>query len=405
MKMKNNTIYRKQYMDKLISLKDKNIIKVLTGIRRCGKSTILNQFKNYLIENGVKNKNIISINFEDNNNNNLLDGEILHKYIMEHTDSNTKNYIFLDEIQNVVGFEKCIDSLLLREYLDIYITGSNSHMLSSELATFLTGRYIQIHVLPLSFQEYLSYYGETDELKKYNDYITYGGFPYLINLEGNNEKLEYLDSVYNTVLVKDVVSRKKINDILILESLCRFLFDNIGSYISTKKISDTLASYGRKNSVHTIEEYLNALVESYILYKVNRYDIKGKQLLKTQEKYYLSDIGLRTYLLGKSFDKNLGHILENIIFLELKRRGYKIYIGKNDLTEVDFVVETNDELVYIQVALSVRDEGTLERELRPLESINDHFRKYIITLDYDTNIYNGIKQISAMDFLTGRVDI
>ena len=405
MKMENNTIYRKQYMDKLISLKDKNIIKVLTGIRRCGKSTILNQFKNYLIENGIKNENIISINFEDNNNNNLLDGEILHKYIMEHTDSNIKNYIFLDEIQNVVGFEKCIDSLLLREYLDIYITGSNSYMLSSELATFLTGRYIQIHVLPLSFQEYLSYYGETDELKKYNDYITYGGFPYLINMDNNNEKLEYLDSVYNTVLVKDVVSRKKINDILILESLCRFLFDNIGSYISTKKISDTLASYGRKNSVHTIEEYLNALVESYILYKVNRYDIKGKQLLKTQEKYYLSDIGLRTYLLGKSFDKNLGHILENIIFLELKRRGYKIYIGKNELTEVDFVVETNDELVYIQVALSVRDEGTLERELRPLESINDHFRKYIITLDYDTNIYNGIKQISAMDFLTGRVDI
>lgn len=278
-------------------------------------------------------------------------------------------------------------------------------MLSSELATFLTGIYIQIHVLPLSFQEYLSYYGETDELKKYNDYITYGGFPYLINMDNNNEKLEYLDSVYNTVLVKDVVPRKKINDILILESLCRFLFDNIGSYISTKKISDTLASYGRKNSVHTIEEYLNALVESYILYKVNRYDIKGKQLLKTQEKYYLSDIVLRTYLLGKSFDKNLGHILENIIFLELKRRGYKIYIGKNDLTEVDFVVETNDELVYIQVALSVRDEDTLERELRPLESINDHFRKYIITLDYDTNIYNGIKQISAMDFLTGRVDI
>ena len=405
MKMENNTIYRKQYMDKLISLKDKNIIKVLTGIRRCGKSTILNQFKNYLIENGIKNENIISINFEDNNNNNLLDGEILHKYIMKRSDSNTKNYIFLDEIQNVVGFEKCIDSLLLREYLDIYITGSNSYMLSSELATFLTGRYIQIHVLPLSFQEYLSYYGESDELKKYNDYITYGGFPYLINMDNNNEKLEYLDSVYNTVLVKDVVSRKKINDILILESLCRFLFDNIGSYISTKKISDTLASYGRKNSVHTIEEYLNALVESYILYKINRYDIKGKQLLKTQEKYYLSDIGLRTYLLGKSFDKNLGHILENIIFLELKRRGYKIYIGKNDLTEVDFVVETSDELVYIQVALSVRDEGALERELRPLESINDHFRKYIITLDYDTNIYNGIKQISAMDFLTGRVDI
>lgn len=403
--MENKTIYRKQYMDKLISLKDKNIIKVLTGIRRCGKSTILNQFKSYLINNDVDDKNIISINFEDNNNINLLDANELHKYIIDNTNPKQKNYIFLDEIQNVIGFEKCVDSLLLRDYLDIYITGSNSYMLSGELATFLTGRYIQIHILPLSFQEYLSYYGENDELKKYNDYITYGGFPYLINLENSNEKLDYLDSVYNTVLIKDVISRKKINDPLILESLCRFLFDNIGSYVSTKKISDTLASYGRKNSVHTVEEYLNALIESYILYKVNRYDIKGKQLLKTQEKYYLSDIGLRTYLLGKSFDKDLGHILENIIFLELKRKGYKIYIGKNDSTEVDFVVETNDELVYIQVALSVREQSTLERELKPLESIPDHFRKYIITLDYDTNIYNGIKQVSALDFLTGRIDI
>lgn len=403
--MENKTIYRKQYMDKLISLKDKNIIKVLTGIRRCGKSTILNQFKSYLINNDVDDKNIISINFEDNNNINLLDANELHKYIIDNTNPKQKNYIFLDEIQNVIGFEKCVDSLLLRDYLDIYITGSNSYMLSGELATFLTGRYIQIHILPLSFQEYLSYYGENDELKKYNDYITYGGFPYLINLENSNEKLDYLDSVYNTVLIKDVISRKKINDPLILESLCRFLFDNIGSYVSTKKISDTLASYGRKNSVHTVEEYLNALIESYILYKVNRYDIKGKQLLKTQEKYYLSDIGLRTYLLGKSFDKDLGHILENIIFLELKRKGYKIYIGKNDSTEVDFVVETNDELVYIQVALSAREQSTLERELKPLESIPDHFRKYIITLDYDTNIYNGIKQVSALDFLTGRIDI
>lgn len=403
--MENKIIYRKQYMDKLISLKDKNIIKVLTGIRRCGKSTILNQFKSYLKNNDVDDKNIISINFEDNNNINLLDSNELHKYIIDNTNPKQKNYIFLDEIQNVIGFEKCVDSLLLRDYLDIYITGSNSYMLSGELATFLTGRYMQIHVLPLSFQEYLSYYGENDELKKYNDYITYGGFPYLINLENSNEKLNYLDSVYNTVLIKDVISRKKINDPLILESLCRFLFDNIGSYVSTKKISDTLASYGRKNSVHTVEEYLNALIESYILYKVNRYDIKGKQLLKTQEKYYLSDIGLRTYLLGKSFDKDLGHILENIIFLELKRKGYKIYIGKNDSTEVDFVVETNDELVYIQVALSVREQNTLERELKPLENISDHFRKYIITLDYDTNIYNGIKQISAMDFLTGRIDI
>ena len=299
----------------------------------------------------------------------------------------------------------CIDSLLLREYLDIYITGSNSYMLSGELATYLTGRYIQIHVLPLSFKEYLSYYGEENELRKYNEYSMYGGFPYLINLDNYNEKLEYLDSIYSTVIVKDVINRKKVNDVMMLESICRFLFDSIGSSISTKKISDTLVSNGRKNSVHTVELYVNSLLESYVLYKVNRFDIKGKQLLKTQEKYYLSDLGLRTYLLGKNNNKDLGHILENIIFLELKRKGYRVYIGKNDDTEVDFVVETEDEYIYIQVALSVREESTLQRELKSLESISNHYKKYIITLDYDTNNYNGIKQISAIDFLLGRVDL
>lgn len=399
------TIYRNYYLDKLTSLKDKRIIKVLTGIRRCGKSTILSEFKNKLISEGVPEKNIISINFEDANNMELLDAMKLHKYIIDNTNEAEKNYVFLDEIQNVNEFEKCVNSLFLRDYLDIYITGSNSYMLSSELATYLTGRYIQIHVLPLSFKEYLSYYGETDELKKYNDYITYGGFPYLINLDNREEKFNYLDSVYNTVIMKDVISRKKINDPLILDSICKFLFDNIGSNVSKKKISDTLISEGRKNSVHTIEEYLNALLESYVLYRVNRFDIKGKQLLKTQEKYYLSDLGLRTYLLGNYYNKDLGHILENVIFLELKRRGYRIYIGKNNVNEVDFVVETNDEYIYIQVALSVRDEETLKRELRPLETINDHFKKYIMTLDYDTNNYNGIKQISAMDFLLGRVEL
>lgn len=398
-------IYREQYIEKMKKLKDKQIIKVLTGIRRCGKSTILKEFQEYLLSSGVKSKNIISINFDDVSNRELLDATKLHDYIIKHTDKSIKNYIFLDEIQNVINFEKCVDSLFLRDYLDIYITGSNSYMLSGELATYLTGRYIQIHVLPLSFKEYLSYYGDIDELKKYNEYIVYGGFPYLINLENHIEKIDYLDSIYNTVIMKDVISRKKVNDPLILESICRFLFDNIGSSVSTKKISDTLASNGRKNSVHTIEGYLNALLESYILYKVNRYDIKGKQLLKTQEKYYLSDLGFRTYLLGKNYQKDLGHILENVIFLELKRKGYRIYIGKNDNTEVDFVIETNDDFIYVQVALSVRDEDTLKRELKALENINDHYRKYLITLDYDTNNYNGIKQISAIDFLLGRVEL
>ena len=403
--MESKTIYRKEYIDKLKLYKDKKIIKVLTGIRRSGKSTILNEFKKELLKFGVSEKNIISINFEDNNNKELLNCDVLHEYILKNTNKDFKNYIFLDEIQNVDGFQKCIDSLFLRDYLDIYITGSNSYMLSGELATYLTGRYIQIHVLPLSFKEYLDYYGENDELKKYNDYALYGGFPYLINLENSTEKIEYLDSIYNTVIIKDVINRKKINDVMMLESICRFLFDNIGSSISTKKISDTLASNGRKNSVHTVEEYLNGLLESYILYKVNRFDIKGKQLLKTQEKYYLSDLGLRTYLLGKNRNKDLGHLLENIIYLELKRKGYRIYIGKSELNEIDFVVETEDDYIYIQVALSVRSEDTLKRELRPLESIADHYKKYIITLDYDTNNYNGIKQISALDFLTGRIEL
>lgn len=403
--MDKKTIYRKYYMEKLISYKDKKIIKVLTGIRRSGKSTILEEFKKEIIKNGVSIKNVISINFEDNSNKELLDSQKLHDYIIKNTDKKTKNYIFLDEIQNVKGFEKCVDSLFLRDYLDLYITGSNSYMLSGELATFLTGRYIQIHVLPLSFKEYLSYYGENDELKKYNEYIQYGGFPYLINLDKYSEKIDYLDSIYNTIIMKDVVNRKKVNDILMLESICRFLFDNIGSNISTKKISDTLSSNGRKNSVHTVEEYLSGLLESYILYKVNRFDIKGKQLLKTQEKYYLSDLGLRTYLLGMNNNKDLGHILENVIFLELKRRGYRVYVGKNDLNEIDFIVETEDEYIYIQVALSVRENQTLLRELKPLETISDNYKKYIITLDYDTNNYNGIKQISAMDFLLERVNL
>lgn len=403
--MKEKIIYREEYMNKLKTYKDKQIIKVITGIRRSGKSTILNEFKKELIDSGVLEKNIISINFEDNDNRELLDFQKLHDYIIEKADKKFMNYVFLDEIQNVKEFQKCIDSLLLRDHLDIYITGSNSYMLSGELATYLTGRYIQIHVLPLSFKEYLSYYGEENELKKYNEYSMYGGFPYLINLENSKEKLDYLDSIYNTVIVKDVINRKKVNDIMMLESICRFLFDSIGSNISTKKISDTLASNGRKNSVHTVEEYVNSLLESYVLYRVNRFDIKGKQLLKTQEKYYLSDLGLRTYLLGRNNNKDLGHILENIIFLELKRKGYRVYIGKNDDTEVDFVVETEDEYIYIQVALSVREEQTLQRELKSLESISNHYKKYLITLDYDTNNYNGIKQISVIDFLLGRIEL
>ena len=398
---------RELYLSKIRPFyKDEDMIKVLTGVRRCGKSSIMQLICDELIENEVSKNNIVYINLDKRPYKGIKTQVQLEKVIDElFLGIEGTKYLFIDEIQNVKDFEESINAYREEGDYSIFITGSNSYMLSGELATYLTGRYIQIHVLPLSFKEYLSYYGDIDELKKYNEYIMYGGFPYLINLENHMEKIDYLDSIYNTVIMKDVISRKKVNDPLILESICRFLFDNIGSSVSTKKISDTLASNGRKNSVHTIEGYLNALLESYILYKVNRYDIKGKQLLKTQEKYYLSDLGLRTYLLGKNYQKDLGHILENVIFLELKRKGYRIYIGKNDTTEVDFVIETNDDFIYVQVALSVRDEDTLKRELKPLENINDHYRKYLITLDYDTNNYNGIKQISAIDFLLGRVEL
>ena len=402
--IKMKLIKREEYLNKLISYKDKNIIKVITGIRRSGKSTLLKEFKDYLLSVGVKENNIISINFDDKSYSELLDADTLHSYIKDKKTNNQKQYLLFDEIQNVKEFQKCINSLFLNEDYDIYITGSNSYILSSELATYLTGRYIEIHILPLSFKEYIDFYGTTDELKKYNDYALYGGFPYLINLDTNEQKIEYLSSIYNTVIMKDVVNRKGINDVMMLESICSFLFDNIGSYVSTKKISDTLASYGRKNSVHTVEEYLNALLDSYILYKVNRYDIKGKQFLKTQEKYYLSDIGLRSYLLGTN-NRNFRHILENILFLEFKRRGYRINIGKEDENEIDFVLQNNIDTIYVQVALSVRDEKVLDRELRPLKNINDNHKKYIITLDYDTNNYDGIKLISALDLLLGRIEL
>ena len=302
------------------------------------------------------------------------------------------------------NFEKAVDGLYIKENVDIYITGSNSYMLSGELATYLTGRYMQIHMLPLSFLEYLEYYGLDNEERKYHTYIKNGGFPYLLNLDNDEELIRnYLDGVYHTVLLKDVVSRNNIKDTMILDSIIKFLFDNIGQLVSTNKIANTLASNHRKCSVNTVESYLNALIESYIIYKISRYDIKGKEYLKTGDKYYVCDLGLRNYLLGSV--KDLGSILENIIFLELKRRNYDIYIGKYEDSEVDFVIKKNDGLKYIQVSLSIRDEKTLERELTPLKEIHDNYPKYIITLDYDSADYEGIRQINAIDLLMGRVDL
>lgn len=397
-------VERKEYLDFLIKLKDKDIIKVVTGIRRCGKSTLFELYKNYLLDNGVNKEQIITYNFENPKDMIFSSWKELYDTIDKKLINDKMNYIFLDEVQILPNFEKAVDGLYIKKNVDIYITGSNSYMLSGELATYLTGRYMQIHMLPLSFSEYLNYYGSDNELKKYNDYITNGGFPYLLNLDNDKNLIRnYLDGIYNTILLKDVVSRNNIKNTMILESVVKFLFDNIGQLVSTNKISNTLNSNNRKNSVNTVESYLSCLVDSYIIYKVSRYDIKGKEYLKTGDKYYCSDLGLRNYLLGDV--KDYGSILENVIFLELKRRGYDIYVGKYDDSEVDFVIRNNEGIKYIQVALSVRDEKTLKRELTPLDNIKDHYPKYLITLDYDTNDYNGIKQISALDFLTGRVNL
>lgn len=397
-------IERTDYLDFLKKLKDKHIIKVVTGIRRCGKSTLFELYKKYLLNNGVNVNQIISLNFENPKDMIFNNWRELYDYVDSKLVKDKMNYIFLDEIQVLSEFEKAVDGLFINDNVDLYITGSNSYMLSGELATYLTGRYMRIHMLPLSFKEYLEYYGENDELKKYDKYIQNGGFPYLLNLDEDKELVRnYLDGIYNTVLMKDVVSRNNIKDTMILESIIKFVFDNIGQLVSVNKISNTLNSNNRKNSVNTIESYLSNLLDSYIIYKISRYDIKGKEYLKTGDKYYVCDLGLRNYLLSEV--KDYGSILENIIFLELKRRGYEIYIGKYDDKKVDFVVKNNDGIKYIQVALSVRDEKTLERELASLDSIKDHYPKYLITLDYDTANYNGIKQISALDFLTGRVDL
>lgn len=397
-------IDRKEYMDFLIKLKDKQIIKVVTGIRRCGKSTLFELYKNYLLNSGVDKNQIISLNFENPNDMKFENWKDLYEHIENNLITDKMNYIFLDEVQIIKQFEKLVNGLYIKKNVDIYITGSNSYMLSGELATYLTGRYMQVHMMPLSFNEYLNYYGEENIDRKYNDYINFGGFPYLLNLNNDTDLVNnYLEGIYNTIILKDVVLRNNIKDTMILDSITKFIFDNIGQLVSTNKIANTLASNNRKCSVNTVNNYLSDLLDSYMVYKISRYDIKGRDYLKTGDKYYACDLGLRKYLLGSV--KDYGSILENIIFLELKRRKYDIYIGKYDNQEVDFVVKKNDGIKYIQVSLSVRDENTLEREILPLKLINDNYPKYVITLDYDNVNYDGIKQINALDFLTGKIDI
>lgn len=399
-------IERKEYLEKLIAFKDKQLIKVVTGIRRCGKSTLLEMFRDYLLKSGVMLEQIISLNFEDIDNEELCDPRKLYAYIKKHSVPDKMNYIFLDEVHYIEDFPKVVDSLYIRKGIDLYITGSNAYMLSSEIATLISGRYVQIEMLPLSFKEYVSSTGsESDLARKYTNYLENSSFPYALELADRPKELrDYLEGLFNTIVVKDISLRKKITDPMMLRSLLRFLFDNIGSPLSSKKIADTMTSEGRKIDVKTVEKYIDALIESYVIYEARRYNIKGKQYLKTLEKYYVVDIGMRYMLLG-SRSTDVGHILENVVYLELLRRGYDVYVGKVDNLEVDFVAVDSKKTTYFQVAATVRDEATLKRELAPLQSINNHYPKLILTLDEDPEAdYDGIRRINALDWLMGRVD-
>ena len=408
-------IDRKEYLDFLIKSKDKQIIKVVSGVRRCGKSTLFEIYKDYLLKNGVEKIQIISINFEDMDYEELTDYKKLYEYIKSKMLTDKKKYIFLDEIQHVDKFEKVVDSLFIKENVDLYIIGSNAYFMSSELATLLSGRYIELKMLPLSFKEYyhtrLEYENFDKKEKKvlktliqyYNEYIVNSSFPYTLQLENNLKNIyEYLSGIYNSVLLKDIVARLKIADVMRLESIVKYIFDNIGNLTSISKIANTLTSMGRKTDTKTIEKYIKGLVDGLLIYEVNRYNIKGKEFLSTLSKYYVSDLGLRQMILGNR-NVDMGHILENIIYLELLRRNGNVYVGQFDKSEIDFVVINSNEVEYYQVALTVLDENTLKRELAAFKNIKDNYPKYLITLDdvLPNADYEGIKIINALEWLLG----
>lgn len=394
-------INRDEYLNKLIRFKEKELIKVVTGIRRCGKSTLFDIYIEYLQKNGISKEQIIRLNLEDPIYHEINNYLKLYEYIKEKMNPDKMNYIFIDEVQNVPEFQKAIDGLYIQKNVDIYITGSNAYLLSGELATLLSGRYVEIKMLTLSFKEYNSALPNESIDRIYQKYISIGSFPYVLKLDSIDDVDMYIKGIYDSIILKDVMARKNFQDMQMLQSIVNFMIDNIGNIYSTNKIADTMTSNGRKISVHTVESYLTALTDAFILYKATRYDIKGKQYLKTGDKYYVADLGLRYFLLGRR-EQGRGHILENVVYLELLRRGYEVYIGKMDEYEIDFVAINSKGIEYYQVSETVRDEKTLQRELRALDIIRDHYPKYLLTMDLDPETtYNGIKKINVIDWLLG----
>ncbi len=405
-------IQRTDYLKQLIQWKDEQVIKVVTGIRRCGKSTLLQQYQAYLLDQGILPEQILSLNFEQLELEALLDYRALNSYILEHMCKDGKTYVFLDEIQNVNEFEKVVDSLYIRDDIDIYMTGSNAYMLSGDLATLLSGRYVQISMLPFSFAEYAQANPAEDPDKLFSDYLNNGGFPYVAVMDRTPEKVDtYLEGIYNTIVVKDIeerqqrkdlnANRRNVTDVTLLKNIAKFLADSVGNLISVRKISNYITSTGRKLSQNTVSDYIQMLEEAFVFYPAERYDVTGKQLMKVNQKYYMVDLGLRRYLLPRSH-YDLGFSLENIIYLELIRRGYAVYVGKVGNSEVDFIARGNDLVQYFQVSASLTDPATFEQEMAPFRKIHDNYPKKILTLDrFTLGNYDGIEVISAVDWLLG----
>ena len=401
------TIVRKHYLDKLSVLKDKNFIKVATGVRRCGKSTLMSQFQE-LLRHENPNVSIMAINMDMPEFRFLADKnwKEIYDYIIKNLNPKEINYVFIDEVQNVPEFEKLLEGLYVNPKIDLYVTGSNAFLLSSELATLLTGRAFEINVLPFSFSEYLEFTEKnTNSDRAFAEYIQTGGFPEAVRLsaEGNFFVTEYLQTVFRNIFENDISFRHTIYGEESYHEVVNFLINSIGSPVSAGNIAKVLTANKKKIDNKTVSKYINSLVESYLFYKVNRFDIKGKQHLATQEKYYLVDLGFRTSLLGKELVSDAGHLLENVVYLELIRRNNQVWIGKVNQFEVDFIVRNNDGYTqYIQVSQTVQDKATLERELKPLNMISDHFEKLLITMDYGTGTYNGIKKVNAIDWLQNK---
>lgn len=405
-------VERKEYLERLAQWKDEQVIKVITGIRRCGKSTLLLQYQAWLKANGVSADQIVSVNFEELEYEELLDYRKLYEYLKSHLCIGKKTYIFLDEIQKVAAFEKVVDSLYVKPDIDIYITGSNAYMLSSDLATLLTGRYVEIKMLPLSFKEFLSI-TDMDTEQGLAEYLRNGGLPYIAVMNRTSEKVEtYLEGIYNTVIVKDIEDRqarkesdpfkRKITDIVLLKTIAKYLASVAGNPVSIRSITNYLTSNGRKLSPNTVSDYVDALIESFIFYSAERFDIVGKQLLKANRKLYIVDLGLRNYILPRQ-NYDLGFSLENIVFFELLRRGYRVMIGKVGNTEVDFVAEKNGVYSYIQVTADMTAKETFERELKPLSNIRDNYEKIVLTADrFTPGNYNGIQVKYLPDWLLGK---